>query len=265
VDAAPGPPPIRDSEEDWLRILSGAHPGYRWGRNMFRRLPATPRCKLCAAPFAGAGGHLMRLIGKRPWPKNPKFCGSCLSGLSKHRGGAEIACSLLFADVRGSTVIAEQMRPAEFRALMDRFYIVATDVLVDHDSFVDKFVGDEVIGLFIPMLTGERHAARAIEASRALLAAVRTIDTERPLAIGAGVHTGTAFVGTVGAGDDLNFTALGDTVNTTARLASAAGAGEALVSEAAAQAARLDSAGLERRTLALKGKSESVGVVVLTA
>jgi adenylate cyclase len=258
-----GLPPGND--DDWQAILSGTHRGYRFGRTLFRLLPATPRCKMCAAPFAGSGAPLMRLIGKGPWPKNPRFCGSCLSGLNKHRGGAEIDCSLLFADVRGSTAMAEHMSPTDFRALLDRFYVTATDVLIDHDAFVDKFVGDEVIGMFLPMLTGERHAQRAIEASRSLMAAVAAIRSEPQLHIGAGVHTGNSFVGTVGAGDDLNFTALGDTVNTTARLAAAAGPGEALISAAAAESAGLDTAGLVQRALELKGKSERVEVFVLSS
>jgi adenylate cyclase len=207
----------------------------------------------------------MRMIGKKPWPKNPKFCGSCLSGLNKHHGGAEIECTLLFADVRGSTAMAEQMRPADFRSLMQRFYNVATNVLVDHDAFVDKFVGDEVIGMFIPMLTGDLHATRGVEASRALLRAVESIDNTTPVAIGVGVHTGMSFVGTVGAGDDVEFTALGDSVNTTARLASSAGPGEALISLVTAESAHLDTTGFERRDLDLKGKSERVPVVVLTS
>jgi adenylate cyclase len=230
---------------------------------LLRHLPATPRCKLCAAPFSGAGGRAMRLIGKKPWPKNPKYCGWCLTDLNKHQGGAEIECTLLFADVRGSTSLGERMSATDFRSLMDRFYHVATDVLIDHDAFVDKFVGDEVIGMFIPMLTGERHAARAVEAGRALQAAVRLMDTPLPIQIGAGIHTGVSFLGTVGTGDDLEFTALGDAVNTTARLASAAGAGEVLVSDAAAAAAGLDAAGLEHRQLDLKGKADKFAVVVL--
>ena len=150
------------------------------------------------------------------------------------------------------------MRPTEFRALMQRFFETAAHVLVAHDAMVDKFVGDEVIGIFIPALTGELHAARAIAAAQALLS------TTGPwIPVGAGVQTGIAFIGTVGEGDNVDLTAMGDPVNVTARLASAAGAGEVRVTVAAAEAARLEDAGLEHRQLALKGKSQPTEVVVL--
>ena len=200
----------------------------------------------------------MRRVGKAPWPKNPKYCTACFKQLSQSHIGAEIECTLLFADVRGSTTLAEGMRPTEFRALMHRFFETAAHVLVAHDAIVDKFVGDEVIGIFIPALTGELHASRAIAAARALLSA-----TGPWIPVGAGVHTGIAFVGTVGEGDDVELTAMGDPVNVTARLASAAGAGEVLVTAAAAEAARLEGAGLGHRQLALKGKSQPTEVVVL--
>lgn len=133
-------------ERWWRDNLAGRHRGLRLGRTLFRRLPHEPRCKLCAAPFAGPGSLLMRPIGKVPWPRNPKYCASCFHNMERWRGGTELECSLLFADVRGSTAMAEQMRPSEMRALMDRFYTTASRVLVDHDAIVDKFVGDEVIG-----------------------------------------------------------------------------------------------------------------------
>jgi len=83
------------------------------------------------------------------------------------------------------------------------------------------------------------------------------------VAVGAGVHTGIAFVGTVGDGAHIELTALGDPVNVAARLASSAGAGEILVTLTAAQAANLTEDGLERRDLELKGKSASTSVLVL--
>jgi adenylate cyclase len=252
----------RVNSEFWREILLGTYWQFRAGRRLLRHLPHEPRCKLCAAPFRGPGAPLMRVIGKGPWPKNPTYCGSCFKTLANNHGGAEIPCSLLFADIRGSTQMAESMRPSDFRTLMDRFFRVASAVLVEHDAIIDKFVGDEVVALFIPALAGERHAARAIEAGRALLAATER-EPEPSLPIGVGVHTGIAFVGSIGVDANVDLTAMGDPVNVTARLASAAGPDEVIVTLEAAEAADLDSSGLERRDLSLKGKSGRIGVVVL--
>ena len=86
--------------------------------------------------------------------------------LVNQRGGAEIDCSLLFADVRGSTTLAENMTATEFRRLLDRFYETAARVLFEHEAILDKFVGDEVVAIFVPALTGELHAARAVAAAQ---------------------------------------------------------------------------------------------------
>jgi adenylate cyclase len=252
------------SSEVWRAILLGTYWQFRAGRRLLKHLPHEPRCKLCAAPFQGPGAPFMRVIGKGPWPKNPTYCGSCFKTLANNHGGAEIPCSLLFADVRGSTRMAESMRPSDFRTLMDRFFRIASTVLVEHDAIIDKFVGDEVVALFIPALAGERHAARAIEAGRALLATTKR-EHEPSLPIGVGVHTGVAFVGSIGVDANVDLTAMGDPVNVTARLASAAGPDEILVSLEAAEAADLDTSSLEQRDLALKGKSGRIRVVVLGA
>jgi adenylate cyclase len=254
----------QSSNEQWWRDnLGGRHPMLRSGRTFLKHLPSDPRCKLCAGPFAGAGGVLMRAVGKGPWPRNPKYCSACFRNMERTRGGAEIECSLLFADVRDSTAMAERMGASEFRSVMDRFYGRAARVLVEHDAIVDKFVGDEVMGIFVPALAGERHAARAVAAAQALLSADGEEERPAPLPIGAGVHTGMAFVGTVGEAPHLELTALGDAVNVAARLASEAAAGEVLVTRVAAQAAAIDAGGLEQRELALKGKSKPTSVLVL--
>jgi adenylate cyclase len=219
---------------------------------------------MCAAPFGGLGAPIMRLVGRGPWDKNHHYCGSCFTLIQNVRGGAEIECSLLFADVRGSTHLAEQMSPSKFRELMARFYEMAADVLVQRDAIVDKFVGDEVIAIFIPALVGGAHAARAISSAQALMAATGNSRGEQPwLPLGAGVHTGIAFVGSVGQGRAAELTALGDVVNVAARLASAAAAGEILCTSAAASAAALPMEALELRRLNLRGKSEATEVVVV--
>ena len=167
VPSTDSPPP---SEEQWRRLLVDQAP-FLGRRRFHARLPSSPRCKLCAAPFSGPGGLVMRFAGHARWAKNPNYCTGCFRMLSSNHGGAEIECSLLFADVRGSTTLAESMSPREFNRLMGRFHDTATDVLVDHDGIVDKFVGDEIIGIFVPAMASPQHAARAVDAARALLAA----------------------------------------------------------------------------------------------
>lgn len=255
--------PEREDEEFWREFLSGGHSRERVGRLVFKLIPHGPRCRLCAAPFAGAGAPLMRLLGKAPSDRNPNWCASCFTFMSRHHGGAEIVCSLLFADVRGSTALAERIPAADFRALLDRFYDVAAAIVFEHDGLVDKFVGDELVSMFFPLLSGERHAARAVEAAESLLRATGHGEVNGPwIPVGAAVHTGTAWVGAVGRGARTEITALGDAVNTTARLTAAAAAGEVLVTTAAASAAELDPT-LERRTLELKGKDVHTEVVAL--
>jgi adenylate cyclase len=183
-----------------------------------------------------------------------------------YAGGAEIELSLLFADVRGSTSLAGTMSAAEFSHLMNRFYNAATDVLIRTDAFIDKLVGDEVIGLYIPGYAGKHHARKAVRAAQELGRAMGYGTPAGPwLPIGIGVHTGVAYVGTVqgieGAVSD--FTALGDVVNVVARLASRAEPGEALISDATYAAAGLNLGGVEQRQLDLKGRAEPVSVRVL--
>jgi adenylate cyclase len=248
----------------WRAILDGTDPVYARTPARLKHLPGAPRCKMCAAPFGGPAGILMRWRGRAPWPNNPDYCGACFELLDRYHGGAEIESSFLFADIRGSTALAERMSPTAFRTLLDRFYDVAARVLIAHDAIVDKFVGDEVVGIFIPALAHAEHPISAIASARALLDATGHGDRGGPwLPVGVGVATGTAFVGSVGETHTAAMTALGDVVNVTARLASAAGAGEILVNELAADRAALATRTVERRHLELKGKTQPTTVYVL--
>jgi adenylate cyclase len=180
--------------------------------------------------------------------------------------GVEIPITLLFSDVRGSTAMGERMRPADFHTFLDRFYRLASDSIVAHDGIVDKVVGDEVIGLFFGGISGPHHAALAVAAAIDLAEEAARPSTRQAISIpvGTAVHTGEAFVGATGLGTTVDdFTALGDAVNITARLASAAIAGEVIVSVAAAKAADMATDQLERRTVEIRGRTEPIEVVVL--
>ena len=259
------------SEAEWRALLTGEHPGLVRPRPVFKHLPSPPRCKLCNVPFRGPFAPFLRAAGYRRWNKNPSMCVQCLRSFEKRGlGGAEIELSFLFADVRGSTTLAERTGPSAFTGLLNRFYGVATGVLVDEDAVVDKFVGDEVVGLFIPGFAGRDHASKAIRAARRIQHATgQGAPAGAWVPIGIGVHTGVAFVGTVGSSGSLDegdsvadFTALGDPVNVAARLASSAGSGETLISEAAARAAGFEPGDREVRRLELRGRAEQVVVWV---
>jgi adenylate cyclase len=171
---------------------------------------------------------------------------------------------MLFADIRGSTSLAETMSPSEFGRLISRFFAVSADIIVRSHALLDRLVGDQVIGLYLPGFAGRNHRELAIGAALELLRATGHSSQSRPwIPVGIGVHTGVAFVGSVGdAGVATDITVLGDAPNTAARLSSSAKAGEVLVSESGMIPA-LDSTTLESRLLELKGKSQPVKVFVL--
>jgi adenylate cyclase len=205
---------------------------------------------------------VFRLFGKRQSRHNPLVCTSCENVLLNHHGGAEVDTSLLFADIRGSTTLAEGMTPTAFRATLDRFYTVAAAAVYANGGVVDKFVGDELVAAFPPFL-GQDHSGRAVATARDLLEATGHTDRAGPwVPVGAGVHTGRVWFGTIGEGGHVEITVVGDVVNTAARLAAQAATGEIIVSAEAALAAGLD-ARLERRSLALRGKQEATEVVSL--
>ena len=251
--------------EQWRALLTGDDPSLRSIRRVWQRLPAAPRCKVCASPTHGIGGAVARLMWHGPMRDNPLLCKACFGQLSKSPGGAEVEISVLFADVRGSTGLAERISAGAFRSLIQAYYRTAAVAIDDNGGIVDKFLGDGVMALFIPVITGENHAARAIDGGRALLRAIDADGlTRKGLQVGAGIHAGTAFVGVVGGGEKIDFTALGDTVNVAARLGSVAGPGELLVSDEAWARAGLSVAAPSplRREIEVAGRTGSLGVVV---
>jgi adenylate cyclase len=245
----------------WGDVLSGRIRKRVWRRSIFRLISpdAHMRCHLCLAPFDGVAAPLMRAIGRGPWRRNPQFCDQCERLFSQRHGGAEVEIAVVYADVRGSTQLAAQMRPLEFGALMQRFFITATRILTAGGAAIDKMVGDEVIALYVPGLIGDNYRRNAARAGLDLLRATGHADPGGPwLPIGVGVHSGVAFVGSIGTkGGAYEFAALGETMNLGARLVAAAGVGEVVISEAVWP----DVAGefkAEQRSLQLKGIDRAV-------
>ncbi len=255
----------------WHSYLTGDHSRLdtrvKVARQIFKYLPSEPRCRVCNAPFRGIGGFIVNLAGFGAGRSsfNPSLCDRCEKIVKRYQVGMEVQLTLLFADVRGSTNLAEEIGASAFHHLINRFYQASVSVLVETDALIDKLIGDEVVGLYVPGIAGPEHPRKAVEAAHALLEATGHANSGGPwIQVGAGVHTGTAYVGAVGSSESVSdITVLGDAANTAARLASHAAPGEVLVSEDTYRFANLDLEHCESRTLELKGRSEPVAVRVI--
>jgi adenylate cyclase len=198
-------------------------------RRFTQRVPANPRCKICYVPFAGIG----RLLGSRPSRLNPSFCAACFEGAPL--GGYETDIGVLFADARGYTAWAKTKSPTDCADSLNRFYNSASASLMAHDAIIDKFVGDEVMALFVTAMPtlGSSMCDQMLAAAQDLLVTARDACGELP--IGVGLNCGTAWIGNVGSPDVRDFTALGDVVNMAARLQGCAEPGQIVLSEAVRQ------------------------------
>jgi len=266
--------PYKTEEQFWLSLLTGHKPGVPmyFMRNLFALCSCRKRCKVCNMPFDGISAVFLKVLWSGESHLTPFFCKKCEDFARKHLGGAEICMTMLFVDMRNSTGTGEHMKPGEFRELLNRFYTVATDTLTSKGAWIDKFVGDEAIGLYIPGFAGKEHAWLALKSASDLLEATGHGSAEGPwIPLGIGINTGTAFMGSVGSGNVTDITALGDEVNLAARLSSEAGAGEIVFSDKTYQAIQslenghdefMSALGAVTKTVNLKGKSSSQTVYV---
>ncbi len=231
--------------------------GQRLGRRAFSLVPSHRRCKFCNAPFRGLYAGIFTMLGYTPSRKNPSICERCIERAPE--GGALVPVSVLFADVRGYTSLAEQLSSVETTGLLHRFYGAASSALLAHDAILGQIAGDEVMAIFVPGLAGSHFAQQAVEAAGALL---RGIGYGTPggswLEVGVGICTGEEYVGNVGGGGFKDFTAIGDVTNTAARLQASAAGGEVLMCAATYETVSRTYPLAEPGLLQLKGKQSSV-------
>lgn len=245
----------------WFWFTTNAFAVDKRLRHILRALPRDPRCKFCNAPFQGIGGMIVRvLFGKQRSALNPRYCNLCEIAAREFPGGAEVNMSMLFIDIRGSTALSEKMSPTEFSQIINRFYAASTKIIIEEDGLVEKLAGDEVAAFWGAGFAGPEYVRRTINVAHRLLRVMK----EQGISVGIGVHSGVAYFGSMGTAEGLtDISAKGEEVNTAARLASKAAAGEIVVSEQAIKAAGIDSKELESRSLELKGISEPVLVRVM--
>lgn len=154
------------------------------------------------------------------------------------RVGKLAEVSVIFADIRGFTSMAEADSPQETVGMLNTFFSAMANVIFKYEGNLDKFIGDCVMATWGPPITHPDDAARALKCSLEMLDAINVMNAQReeqgkkPIEVGIGVNTGQAVVGYIGSNERHEFTAIGDSVNTASRLCGLAKGGEVLASEA---------------------------------
>lgn len=177
--------------------------------------------------------------------------------------GTRNNATVLFTDIRGFTSFSETREPEAVVEALNAYFDVATRHIQARGGYVDKFIGDAVMGVFGVPLPSEDHIAQAVAAAMEMQeelaeAAART-GNEILASVGIGLNAGFVVAGNIGSQDKMEYTVIGDTVNVASRLNSLAGAGEVVISEYVYEAIKRNPIRVEQREpQAVKGKSEPV-------
>jgi len=181
-------------------------------------------------------------------------------------GGDKRPVAVLFSDIRGFTALSESMNPDEMASLLTEYFTEMVECVFRHGGTLDKFIGDAVMAQWGAPLGQSDDADRAMQAAIDMMRELATLNERwvaegRPrLEIGIGLNYGEAFAGNIGSERRLEFTVIGDVVNTASRLCSSAGSGEILISDEMRRALSAPPALEESAAMELKGKSQPVPI-----
>jgi class 3 adenylate cyclase len=172
--------------------------------------------------------------------------------------------SVLFADIRGFTTLSERLAPEHVVAVLNRFFASATQVIDEHEGFLNKFVGDAIMVVFNGPVDQGDHAERATRCAVQLQRAVAQLNADRAfeyverIEVGIGIASGPMICGNVGGPRHTEYTVIGDVVNTASRLCGAAPGGEVWVTKRTADALPAALATTPLPALHVKGKAAPV-------
>jgi adenylate cyclase len=181
-------------------------------------------------------------------------------------GGDKRPVTVLFSDIRGFTPLSETMNPDEMAHLLTEYFTEMVDCVFRNSGNLDKFIGDSVMAQWGAPLASTEDPDRAMRAAIEMMQELEKLNAKwraegRPeLKHGIGLNFGEAFAGNIGSERRLEFTVIGDTVNTAARLCAVAGAGEILITEDMRQVLQHPPPLAECEPMELRGKSQSVPV-----
>jgi adenylate cyclase len=181
-------------------------------------------------------------------------------------GGAKRPVVVFFSDIRGFTPMSEAMNPDEIAGLLTEYFTEMVDIVFEHSGTLDKFMGDAIMALWGAPIAHEDDADRAMQCALDQIQTLEKMNAKwkesgrHPLAIGIGINFGEVFAGNIGSNRRLEYTVIGDAVNTANRLCSSAGANEILISEPFYKALKKPPKVEALEPIQVKGKSKKVPV-----
>ena len=194
---------------------------------------------------------------------SPNLVEQLVSGkLHLERGGELREVTILISDIRGFTSMSEKKEPAEIVQMLNEYFEVMVDILFRAQGTLDKYVGDEIMALFgapVDMPDAPLNAVRcAVDMQKALREFNRTriAEGQDPIKIGIGINTGRVITGAIGSSRTLQYTAIGDAVNTASRLCSIAKQGEIILSESTMRRVAQHVDSVTMAPVRLKGKEQ---------
>ncbi len=179
-------------------------------------------------------------------------------------GGKRVGITVLFADIRGFTSYSENQSPEQLVSVLNRYLAAGAEAVLDEEGTVDKFLGDAVMAWFNAPIPQADHTLRAVRAALRLRERVAQLHAilppEAQLAFGVGIHYGDAILGLIGTEKRLEYTAIGDSVNTTKRLQENAGKNQIVISQVAYERVREYLNVVEMQPMIVKGKRDPIQV-----
>ncbi len=173
---------------------------------------------------------------------------------------------VFFSDIRGFTPMSETMNPDDIARLLTEYFTEMVDLVFEHGGTLDKFMGDAIMALWGAPIAHEDDADRAMQCAIDQLDALEKMNEKwkeqgrQPVGIGIGINFGEVFAGNIGSNRRLEYTVIGDAVNTANRLCSAAGPNQILISEAFYKSLKKPPKVEQLEPIQVKGKSKAVAV-----
>lgn len=198
---------------------------------------------------------------------SPNLVDQVVAGkLQLEKGGALSEVTLLFSDIRGFTTMSERRAPEEIVHMLNEYFELMVDVIFKHEGTLDKFVGDEIIALFGAPVPIENAEMKAVECALDMMKVLsefnrtRLAEGQDEIRVGIGINTGTVVTGAIGSSRALQYTAIGDAVNTAARLCTQAKAGQVLLSETTYRKVYTRIAAAALPSVRVKGKADELSI-----